>query len=308
MKTGIHEGLTMEAYLALPAASASLMRALLDRCPLAAWHGSWLNPAYRPYTNRAMDRGTIAHGILLEGSTDGVAVFNPVDFTGPRGGVPKGWTNDEIKAARDAAIAAGKVPVLKDDMQAIVDQVDAARAFIDNLKATEPAIWAAFQPGGGDSELTMVWQDGPTLCKMRPDRISKDRRLIVDYKGTGRSAEPNSWGRTQFTGMGYYLSSAWYRRGTAALCGTEPAYVFLAQETEPPYLCSLVGTDPHAFALGADKVETALELWAHCVKTGKFPGYPANVCYPEIPAWVDTQWEEFRTTHDELQQREGLQA
>lgn len=310
MKPGIYSGLSMAEYLGLPAASGSLIVELLARCPAAAWHNSYANPQYRPDTSAAMDRGTVAHGILLEGSTAGVAVFDPVDYAGPRGGVPKGWTNDAIRAARDAAIAAGKVPVLLADMADIEAQVSAAREFIDSLQATEPAIWQAFQPGGGESELTMIWEENGTPCKMRPDRIGKGHDLIVDYKTTARSAEPDAWGRTQMVGMGYYIGAAWCRRGVKALTGVEPAYVFLAQETEPPYLCSLVGVNPHAFALGADKVEVGLAMWAECVKSGRFPAYPSRVCYPEIPAWEDSRWQEFtqRIGIDPLQDREGLQA
>ncbi len=313
MKTGIHPKRPMSEYLALPAASASLIRTLLDRCPAAAWFDSYLNPAYQPSTSAAMNAGTIAHSILLEGSPNGVAVFDPAAFTGPRGGVPKGWTNDAIRAARDAAIAAGKIPVFAADMEQIMAMVEAAEAFIEGLRDTEPAIWAAFQPDGGDSELTMVWQEGDTLCKMRPDRISRDRRLIVDYKSTARSVEPSSWGRTQFAGMGYYISAAWYRRGVRALCGADPEYVFLAQETEPPYLCSLVGTDPHAFALGGDKVEVGLSRWAACVAANRFPAYPSRVCYPDLPAWMDADWEarsqsdEWAGGIDPLQEQHGMQ-
>lgn len=315
MKPGIYSGIPMAQYLAMPAVSASIVRKVLEQCPYAAWNESWLNPDYKPVTNHAMDAGSIAHAILLEGSTDGVEVFDPQDFMGPRGGVPKGWTNDAIKQARDLARQAGKIPVLKSDMAEITAMVTASRAFIETLKESEPAIWALFQPDGGESELTMVWQEGAQLCRMRPDRISPDRRLMCDYKTTARSAEPSSWGRTQFAGMGYYLSAAWYRRGVQALCGVQAEYVFLVQETSAPYLCSIVGTDPHAFALGGDKVEVGLGKWSACVAAGRFPAYPNRVCYPELPKWLDAEWEaqaartEFEELQagDDLQEKEGLQ-
>jgi hypothetical protein len=82
-------------------------------------------------------------------------------------------------------------------MAEIEAMVAAAREFIESLRETEPAIWAAFQPGGGDSELTLLWDDNGTLCRIRPDRISTDRRVIVDYKTGGTSAEPDTWGRKQ---------------------------------------------------------------------------------------------------------------
>lgn len=293
LKPGTYTGLKMEAYLALPAVSASLVKAIVNECPRAAWWDSWLNPARVVSTSDAMDTGTIAHSILLEGSASGVEVIDPEDHPAEKtGAIPTGWTNKSIKLARDAAREAGKIPVLKDDFAAIEAMVASARDFITSCKANEPAVFEAFKPSCGESELTMIWQDGDTLCKMRPDRISKDRKLIIDYKTSARSVEPDSWGRTQMVGMGYYLSAAWYRRGVEALCGVSPAYVFLAQEVEPPYLCSLVGVDPHAFELGAQKIEHGLNAWRACVRTGKWPAYPSRVCYPEIPAWEDSRWEE----------------
>ena len=165
MKPGTYAGIPMADYLALPAVSASLVRKIVSECPRAAWWDSWLNPARVVETSEAMDTGTIAHGILLEGSTDGVTVIDPNDHPAEKtGAIPSGWKNKSIRAARDAAREAGKIPVLKDDFATIAAMVTASLEFIASVKTTEPAIWQAFHPDGGESELTMVWQDGDTLC------------------------------------------------------------------------------------------------------------------------------------------------
>lgn len=294
-----YPGMSMAEYLALPAVSAGVIRKLLDECPAAARHASWLNPLREREDTAATDAGSIAHAILLEGSTAGVAVIDPEDHPAEKtGAIPEGWTNKSIRAARDAARASGLIPVLRPAMLEIEAMVDSAQDFIASLKTTEPAIWALFQPDGGESELTCVWQDGPTACRMRPDRISHDRRVIVDAKFTATSAEPDRWGRTQLTGMGYYMSAAFYRRGSMALWETQPDYVFLVVETAAPYLCSLVGVDPAGLELGAEKVEVGLREWARCIKSDSWPGYPAKVAYPEIPAWEQARWLE----------RQGLDA
>lgn len=298
---GEHPGLSMATYLATKAVSASLVKTILDQCPRAAWHSSWLNPHQDRQSTAAMDTGTIVHQILLEGHMDGIVVidprYHPVEKTGA---IPAGWMNKSIKAARDAARDAGKIPVLIGDMAEIEAMVASGRAFIESLKDTEPAIWAAFQPDGGDSELTMIWQDGDTLlrgddgtlCRMRPDRISKDRRVIIDVKTSAMSVEPDSFGRRQMISMGYYISAAFYRRGIEDMYGISPAYVFLAIETAPPYLCSLVGIDPAGFELGGAKVEAGLNAWRSCARSGNWPGYPNRVCYPELPPWEQARWEE----------------
>ena len=73
MKPGTYPGLPMASYLAFPAVSASLVKTIIAECPRAAWWQSWLNPAYKPDSNDAMDAGTVAHEILLEGSQNCVA-------------------------------------------------------------------------------------------------------------------------------------------------------------------------------------------------------------------------------------------
>lgn len=292
MNSGAHK-LTMAEYLKLPAVSHSILQAIIEECPRAAWWASWLNPDRELEESTETDRGTVAHQILLEGSEAGVAVIDPIDHPSEKGGgIPAGWTNKSIRAARDRAREAGQIPVLAPQMMEIRQMVVAARAFVAGLEKSEPAIWAAFQPGHGDSELTLLWEDGPTLCRERPDRISADRRLIINYKTTATSVEPDRWGRTQMIGAGHYIGAAWYRRGVRALFDVEPDHVYLCQEAKPPYLCSLVGVAPAAFQLGEQKCAAALRVWQQCVERGFWPEYPARVVYPEIPVWEFQQWEE----------------
>ena len=89
--------------------------------------------------------------------------------------------------------------------------------------------------------------------------------------------------------MGYYVSAAFYRRGIESLFNVSPDYVFLVVETEPPYLCSLVGMDPRAFDIGGQKVSLGLAEWERCVKANDWPSYPRVVCYPELPAWIEAE-------------------
>lgn len=291
---GIYTGVPMAEYLAAPAASASLLQTLLEECPHAAWFRSWLNPKAAPAreSTAAQDAGTIAHSIILEGSRECVQEIDPRDFpTKSTGNIPDGWTNKDIRAARDAAIDAGKIPVLTPQMRVVEGMVEAAWRYIESLKNTEPAIHALMQPGGGDSEVTMLWRDGETLCRIRPDRLGADRGICLDYKTTARSCEPATWGRTNMVGLGYYADAALYRRGIRALCGAVPTQVYFVQEQKPPHLCSLVGLDPVAIDLGDRKTTRALEVWEESTRTGNWPAYPTRVCYPEIPPWEIARWE-----------------
>jgi hypothetical protein len=309
MKPGIYPGLPMRDYLQIPAVSAGLLNTLTERCPRAAWHESWLNPK-RPLeaTTPAQGIGTAAHQALLEGSLDCIEVIQPHLYPNATGGgIPKGWTNPAIRAARDAAIAAGKVPLLPGEDEPIKAMVSAAQAYIDSLRESQPALCKALQPDGGESEITIVWQerDG-TLCKIRPDRLSLDRHIAVNYKTTQASAEPDTWFRRQASTLGYPLASAFYRRGIAAACGVEnPTEVWLVQEQAPPYLCSLVAMDPIGVDLARRRMLRALRTWSACASVDIWHGYPADVAYAETPTW-EVQREEalgepdnFTQLHDE---------
>lgn len=294
MTPGHFLDLPMSAYLAGDAVSAGILKAVVDDCPHAGWFRSWLNPQRPPLeSNNAADIGSIAHKLLLDGNINGVCVIDPLDHPAEKtGATPTGWTNKSIRAARDDALAAGKIPVLSGNMDEIEAMFDAAWSFISSLKETEPAIWEAFQEGGGQSESTLVWQDGKTLCRARPDRISMDRRLIVDYKTTAGSAHPDAWGRSQMIKLGFYQSACFYLRGVQCHFDELADYVFLTQSQEAPYRCSLVGLDPHAITLGMSKVETSLRIWERCAEAGHWPAYPSRVAYPSIPAFVDAEWTE----------------
>ena len=283
---------SMAEYLALPAVSASLISCIVEECPRAAWFRSWLNPGRPADDSAASDVGSIAHGILLEGTEAGVAVIDPADHPAEKtGNIPDGWTNKSIRQARDDARASGLISILAPQMAEIRAMVDAARAYVSSIQKTEPAVYAAFY---GNAELTLTWNDGGTACKMRPDLIAFDRGLIINYKTTATSVDPERWGRGPF--LDYLIGAAWYARGARALFNVEASYVFLVQSTAPPYLCSLVGVDPHAMAIGASKCEVGLRRWQRCVERNEWPGYPARVAYPELPPWVEAAWEARQMT------------
>lgn len=303
MKPGIYPDIPMAAYLAIPAVSAGVIRTIIEECPRAARYESFMNEDSGEEdadesSRKRKERGSVSHAVLLEGSESCLAIIDPVDHPnatkGKDGsyGIPDGWTNKSIKGARDDARARGLIPMLPHALTEIRQMVGEAQTYIESLRKEEPHIHAAFQPGGGRSEVTMLWMEGDTLCKLRADRLSNDNAITINYKTTGASVEPERWARGQLIGMGYYVDAAWYRRGIRAATGVDPTYVFLAQQVDRPYLCSLPGLDPSWASLGDEKVGAGLRLWQDCVAREEWPGFPARVCYPELPAYERARWEE----------------
>lgn len=285
---------SMDAYLSMPVLSASLCHSLLTHSPYHAWYDSWLNPHAPRKSNKAADTGTVAHAALLEGNLDFVAVIDRNDHVGPKGGVSVGWTNQSIKDARDLAIAQGKTPILKDAMPAIENMVSAAWEYL--LKSEIKDIWK----DGGDVENTLTWLDsGDTPCRARPDWLAKDRSLVVHYKTTQASAQPDAFIRGLLMSMGYDTTAQFYERGFLHAGFPAIKSVFFVQEQKPPYGCSLVGLAPAMKALADSKVSEAIATWAACAKEGKWPSYPTRIAWAEPRPWQQAEQEEREAKQDD---------
>lgn len=266
--------------------NSSVAKLLITRSPLHAWMAHpRLNPNWKPEPSKEeFDIGTAAHALLLEG-VDKMQEFDPAQYPNQKGGgVATGWTNKAIREARDAARAEGKIPVLVEQasaMRAMVETAKTAFAANDDLKGY------TIQGEGGVSEHTIIWHEGGTYFRARLDRVSTDRKLIVDYKTTD-CAEPNVFLR-QIINMGYDIQAAFYLR---ALQRPDTKFVFMAQEVEAPYAVSFIGMPPSFVELGKRKVERAIALWRECMASGKWPGYGNRVQWAEPPEWAIAREEE----------------
>ena len=260
----------------IPALSASIAHLLATKSALHAWHAHpRLNPNYQQTESAEFDYGRAAHAVLLEGDESRLHVIEADD-----------WRTKAAKEARDAARAEGKIPLLVRQVHKVRAMADAARAYVE---ASELAgIFA-----DGAPEVSLKWQEGDALCRSRLDWLTADFRTVLDYKTT-MSANPVS-----FIGMvvsyGYAMQEAFYRRGVRAVHGKEPRFVFLLQEKESPYACSLVAFDPAMQDIGDKQVDYALQLWKHAMATGQWNGYPRRIAHLEPPAWYLARAEEWAT-------------
>lgn len=271
MKTGIFQ-MTMPEYLQIKALSSGLIHTMLAQSPE---HAAYEQQQPDGEMSAIAEHGVAVHDALLEG-VNRIAVINPQDYAGPRGGVPKGWTNDAIKAARDVARSNGKLPMFPETAAEVLNAVQAARDFIarSELKGVFDS---------GKPEQVLIWNEGDVLCKARPDWLND--KVLVHVKTTAGSAQPESWIRNQLTPMGYDCAWGFYRRGLMELTGKDPQHVFLVIEQNAPYGCSLVSLAP-AFAEMADsKVSRAIAQWQKCVASGRFPGYTTRIAYAEPKPW-----------------------
>lgn len=258
--------LSMPDYLSLKAFSSGLAYRILSESPYHAWYGSPWNPDYRGSNGQTADIGTYAHAMLLEGELPSLEVLDFPDFR-----------TKAAKEARDIAYADGRTPILAHKLAPVKTMVERARQYIE---ATPLA--GIFD--GGEPEMSIRWSEDGVDCKIRPDWLSKDRKIILSYKTTPGSAAPDSWIRRQLPQ--YAIGMPLYERGVKATVGTARSRVIhLVQEQKAPYACSLIALDPAAQSVADAKLDQALIIWKECLETRKFPAYPLDICYAEARAW-----------------------
>ena len=288
MKAGLYSAaqVSMEAYTQdklgdQPTLSAGLAQTLLTRSPLhAKWSHPRLSPDYETQEKTVYDIGTSAHALLLEGSDKCIAWMHYDDYR-----------KKEAQEAKAAARLQGLTPVLAKYQKPLGDMVEAAKAYISK---TELA--GIFD--NGEPEITGLWDERGVWCRMRIDWLSKDRRVMLNYK-TARSAQPDQFIRAM-PGLGYDLSAVFYERGMKML-GHDAQEFFFAQEITPPYACSLVGLSPALRDIAERKRDFAMTLWAGCLKDNKWNGYPSRICYAEPTPWQLAQHEEDMAFNDRME-------
>lgn len=211
----------------------------------------------------AYDAGHAIHGLVL-GIGEPVEVL---DFPDRR--------TKAYKEAEKEAREAGKVPILKKDWEPIQAAAGAVLA--------HPVAGNIF--AAGKAEQSIYATDTETGVTMR-GRIDWLRaNAVIDLKTTGQSAHPWRFAKT-CADFGYDLQAAWYLKILAALgYPTDLPYLHVVVEIEPPYLVSVVQLDDESLAAGWAQAERALEIYARCVETGHWPGYPEEITPITLPAY-----------------------
>lgn len=286
---GIHS-IPMAEYLAdpceQPSLTASVANLLLTRSPA---HARMAHPRlYLGFVREDDSRfelGSAAHALLLEGDGSSIEFIAAND-----------WRTNAAKEARDAARNAGKLPILNKYEGTLREMVKIAKAAIEQSELA-----GLFKKGR--PEQTIIWQEDGVLCRCRPDFLTADRTIVLDYK-TSESAEPEFFIR-QIGRLGYDVSAAFYLRGVESLGETHqgfthideagtvatPAYVWLAQEIEPPFACSLVALGNAYRAIADDKVDRAIAMWRQALTSDKWPAYSLNLHYAEPAPWQMAEYE-----------------
>ncbi|MEV0660164.1 PD-(D/E)XK nuclease-like domain-containing protein [Actinomadura luteofluorescens] len=272
-RPGVYDDVPAEVYHADPVPGGSLSssearRLLPPSCPALFRHYKD-NPQART-TTKALDFGSAAHAVVLEGDESPIVAVNAENY--------------RTKAAqqqRDAARAAGKYPLLPDELETVREMAAALKAHPLAAKLLEH----------GRAERSLFWADPETGVRRRArldwHRERRGGRVIVpDYK-TAVSAEPRAFGRA-VREHGYHVQAPWYLDGLQALdlAGPDAAFVFIVQEKTAPYVVTVAELDADALALGQALVRRSIEIYQQCTETGIWPGYSGDIVHVSLPPWA----------------------
>jgi hypothetical protein len=250
--------------LPTPSLSASCAHTLLSRSPYHAWlEHPKLGGADRKHT-RAMGTGTLIHAHLL-GVTNGELVI--VDAAN--------YKTKAAQEARDAALAAGKTPVLfHESAEAEIAAIKIRRRMADKGIAFE----------GGQAEVKIAWREDDVQCRGAIDYVIGS--TIYDLK-TIRSADLKTIAK-HFGDYGYDVQRAAY---VSALTHLHPAlegtvdFVFVFVEVEPPYCVTPVRVDAMRAMLGEMRWARAVRTWDECLRLNHWPDYSDGVVTLSAKPW-----------------------
>lgn len=246
-----------------PRLHQSIAHVLVTRSPLHAWEAH-LGRAVREETP-AMLRGTILDRLLF-GVGPELQVVEAKD-----------WRTNAAKDQRDAAVAAGRLPVLAHQLEEYGEAVAAI-----NLGLAARGIVL-----DGQSQVEVEWtSEEGVKCAGRLDHLKLTQATILDLKTTF-NASPEAIQR-HMVDHGADIQRAAYVEAIETLHPQLAGRVrmqFVYAETSPPYAITIAEPAGSMRALGSAKWRRAKRVWAECLTSGHWPAYSDTVVQIESRPW-----------------------
>lgn len=249
----IHLDMSAADYDALPGLRSTVLREMLRSTPKQAreyeLHGS--------PDSEAKVFGRLLHACVLE----------PERFERELAVLPefKGVGSRALKAEWELRNA-GKIQVRPKVLEQLLAMRDAV---MKHTVARE--MFAA----DGANEVSAVWDDPLGMrCKVRWDRIYSEGVLRqADLKST-RAAQEDFF-RYDMKQYGYDVEACLYSRALDVLHGERPRpFHFVAVEKTAPHRVEVYELTKAERALGNQKMERAMRVYAECLRTNEWPDVP----------------------------------
>jgi len=274
-----------------------------------AWHTAIFEPhlfdasyAAKPDISAA---STVAK-LLDEALTGGLDAFS-AKYVGIPDGITK--TSKEGKALLAEIAESGRVGIEESKLAEVLDlapplvgrtllsadDLDAVKAMADAARL-HPVVRVIMAQPAGVAEQSVMWVDPETgaPCRIRPDYAVPPcdlfpHGLIVDGKSNDDSS-PEGFARNCWNAQ-MYFQAAFYSDGMQRLWGTSepPTFMWISQERDAPFATACYSAGADFVQYGRKQYRRLLRVFADCLSTGKWPGYPTTVQPLALPGWAEKQ-------------------
>ncbi len=278
-KPGIYAGVPMAAYhsadiCAGPSISSSGLRTIFTDCPMAYWVESPLNPKrVEPAEKEAVIIGRAAHHLALgEADFQRYYAVEPATYQNEKGET-KPWSNNANVCKdwnRHITEGEGRT-ILKGAHVDMIRGMAGLLPWQEGLEDSGLKNSAVVRAGAlsGLVEHTIIGLDEETgvFLKSRPDAIPLDSTQFADFKTT-QSVQWDAIRRT-LDDRRYDMQAV-----LASMCLEQAigrpfdAFAFIFAMKKPPHAVEIVELDGEDVA----DAKIAIRTFAHCLKTGRWPG------------------------------------
>jgi hypothetical protein len=281
---GFHPGLSDDTYFTRmvstkdgPVYGLSKSDAVFLQAPYTPAHFRAHVDERKPEINKAFEYGSAAHLMALGVGPEIVVIPDSVGVLAS--GKPS--TSPRMTAAYKDAVAqvrdSGKIPLNEDEATALEGMKN---ALLNNPVSAEILTDPTLQ-----AEVARCAQDKTSGVYLlgKADLLGAD--VIVDYKTTGRLADPASFTKTCWD-YHYALQTVWYQSITELLGQPRKKFVFLVQEKQSPYLVAAYSISETWLEIARLTMAAVLERYAECLNANNWPGYPEKIQELLPPGWA----------------------
>ena len=269
MRQGFFPGMPAEEYHSDPCERPSLnystAKAIINESPWHAWKQHPRLGGESRSTTAGMDKGSIAHAMLLGQPLDFLEVLAVDNFR-----------TKKAKEQRTEAKNSGKLTIKEREYCELVSGVDLIRR---NLREAGIVLNEL-------CELTALWEAEEVPCRTRIDHISSDLVFPIDLKCT-EDANPKFLER-HIVDMCYDIQGAAI---TEAIEKLKPelegrirfADVFI--EVKPPHFVVVAEHTESMLRHGRSRWNRARQIWKRCIEMNQWDGF-ANHVLVHAPNWA----------------------
>ena len=136
----------------------------------------------------------------------------------------------------------------------------------------------------GIAEGTGYFKYNGASCKVRPDLYIPDG-TIIDLKSTQDASEVGF--RKSVRNFGYNFQTCFYMEAMRALGLPARQFIFVCVEKTAPYLTATYTLTASEIDRQKPRMQKACEIWATCMETGVWPGYPEEVVTLDLSRFGD---------------------